>query len=367
MYVIFVEENDLMKKRKLIYVIHSLGVGGTEVALLSAIPKLCENFDFQLIVLKKYDQRLVRNFSKNELRSIIVFSGIFSYIHAFTYLRKQCPQIIISSLWKGALLALAQKKMNKSVQYIHFVHSSKFFHILDRMVSIQALKKADVIFCDSMASKEFVFPYTKGQPMKIISFLRFQNPVVFENKQSISPRGLYVGRIHPCKRLDRLVLFVNQLIVSGIDFYVDLYGRDDGAMLDIVQLIKRNHIQNNIVFKGEVEMSEVKDLFAQYDFYIQTSEAEGMAMSVVEAMQHGLVCILTNVGEIRNYAKPGENAIIIDEPFEEHMSTAVNACQELITKPELYNKIANNAFTSFKSKEIFADSLVNTILNSASI
>ena len=114
-------------------------------------------------------------------------------------------------------------------------------------------------------------------------------------------------------------------------------------------------------------MSEVKDLFAQYDFYIQTSEAEGMAMSVVEAMQHGLVCILTNVGEIRNYAKPGENAIIIDEPFEEHMSTAVNACQELITKPELYNKIANNAFTSFKSKEIFADSLVNTILNSASI
>ena len=351
-----------MAKTKLTYIIQSLGVGGAEVALLSAIPKLCAEFDFRLVCLKEYDEKLVAQLTEEEKKSIKVFSGISAYFQAYKYVLKLKPDLIISSLWKGSLLASILKLRNKKISCIQFIHSSTFFHFIDKLVLKFAVKQADAIFCDSASSEKFISAFVPKQtPIEVISFLRFSSPEKFVPKTEIHPKALFVGRFHSTKRIDRLIRFVAELKKEGLLFQVDLYGRDDGTQQEIVSLIEQLDLEKNVLLKGEVGLSEVKKLFPQYDFYFQTSDAEGMAMSVVEAMQHGLVCVLTNVGEIKNYAENNENAIIIPAPFDENFSPAINSIKNVFFDIQLYNKIAENAFNSFKHKEDFPTSLVKTI------
>ncbi len=65
-------------------------------------------------------------------------------------------------------------------------------------------------------------------------------------------------------------------------------------------------------------------------FFLMTSRWEGMAVSVVEAMQLGLIPVVTPVGEIANYCRAGTNAVIVDDDdaaAREVMSIAADACR----------------------------------------
>lgn len=351
-----------MSKRKVIYIIQSLGTGGAEVALLSALPALNESFEFRLVCLKKHDSKFTECLSENERKNIVTFDGLpFNYLYALCFILKFKPEILISSLWKGAVLGLMTKCLKPKVKYIEFIHSTIFFHFLDKLFTIWALKLSDVVFCDSTSAKAFANEYAHTKPIRIISFLRFRSPEMFIPKSKIKLKGLFIGRFHEVKRIDRLVSLTKKLVESGLPFELDLYGRDDGTMSVVKELIKEYNLENNMILKGEISSDKIKDLFPFYDFYFQTSAVEGMAMSVVEAMQHGLVCVVTNVGEINNYACNEENAVIISEPFENNLEDAIKQIKRSTIDLEFYNKLSENAYLEFASIEQFCDSLVKEL------
>ena len=351
-----------MSKSKVIYIIQSLGTGGAEVALLSAIPALNESFDFRLVCLKKYDTKFTECLTESERKNIITFDGLpFNYFYALWFILRFKPEIVISSLWKGAVLGVMTKWLRPKIKYIEFIHSTYFFHFLDKLFTIWALKVSDIVFCDSSSAQVFANEYVHSKPIKIISFLRFRSPKMFISKSKIKLKGLFIGRFHEVKRIDRLVLLIKKLVENGLPFQVDLYGRDDGAMSAVKELIKECKLENNVILKGEISSDKIKDLFPFYDFYFQTSAVEGMAMSVVEAMQHGLVCVVTNVGEINNYARNAENAIVITEPFEEKTMDVIQQIKETVCDLEQYNRLSKNAYLEFAKKAQFCDSLVNEI------
>ncbi len=348
--------------RKLVYIISSLNTGGAEVALLSAISTLNKSFDFRLVCLKKYDTIFTGSLTEDERKNIITFNNLpFNYLRALWFIIKFKPEIIISSLWKGAVLGIMTKCLKPKIKYIEFIHNSKFFHYLDKLFTILATKISDKVFCDSTSSFSFISKYTLGKPVKIISFLRFDSPQAIQPKEKIRLKALYIGRFHEQKRIDRLVVLVKKLSDAGLQFEVDLFGRDDGTMNSIKQLIVENNLEKLITCKGEITSGKVKSLFQHYDYYFQTSEIEGMAMSVVEAMQHGLVSVVTNVGEIKNYTRNGENAIVISEPFENQIENTIQLIKKTTVDIEFYNKLAQNAYLEFAEKMQFCDSLVNEL------
>lgn len=348
--------------KKVIYIIQSLGTGGAEVALLSAIQSLNNSFDFKLICLSKYNTKAVEDLTERERQNIVTFVGLpLNYLRALWFIVRYKPDIVISSLWKGAVLGLMTKCVKPKIKYVEFIHNSTFFHFLDKAFTWCAVKVADVLFCDSTSSKIFISKYAPSKSIRTISFLRFKSPKGIETKNEIKLKALYIGRFHEQKRIDRLVLLIKKLSDIGLFFEVDLYGRDDGTMDSIKQLIVKNNLEKNIRIKGEIASNKIKELFQHYNYYFQTSEVEGMAMSVVEAMQHGLVSIVTNVGEIKNYARNGENAITISEPFENNIENAIKQIKKSTTDLEFYNELSKNAFLEFATKEEFCDSLVETL------
>jgi glycosyltransferase involved in cell wall biosynthesis len=69
-------------------------------------------------------------------------------------------------------------------------------------------------------------------------------------------------------------------------------------------------LAGKVDFLGAMTMAQIEEATADASFFLQLSRQEGMAMSVVESMQLGLVPVVTKVGEIANYCRDGENAVM---------------------------------------------------------
>ena len=78
-------------------------------------------------------------------------------------------------------------------------------------------------------------------------------------------------------------------------------------------------------------------------FFINTSSHEGMAIAVTEAMQLGLVPIVTPVGEIANYCIDGLNSIYYQDSAYEKVLNAIN-------DQTVYDSLSSNARTYWNQK-----------------
>src|SRR5690606_7002624 len=136
-------------------------------------------------------------------------------------------------------------------------------------------------------------------------------------------RFCFVGRLHNVKNVPRAVEVIGWLRRQGIDARFDIYGRDDGDWAFIKKAIQMRRLDNYVNWKGEFFPEERSSVLSNYDFYIQLSSHEGRAMAVIEAMQHGLVCFVTPVGDIPVYINHMENGVLIDIKDETHWKASL--------------------------------------------
>ena len=98
--------------------------------------------------------------------------------------------------------------------------------------------------------------------------------------------------------------------INGLARFI-IVGPDGGDLERINAQVKRLGLMNAVCLTGGMNFDSIRRHAGSASFYLQTSLSEGMAMSVVEAMQLGLVPVVTPVGEIGNYCRDGENALVI--------------------------------------------------------
>jgi glycerol kinase len=60
-----------MGRKKLLYILHNVQIGGVEVALLSAIPDLNKKYDLRVLALGTVDHQIISNLTENEKVSFI--------------------------------------------------------------------------------------------------------------------------------------------------------------------------------------------------------------------------------------------------------------------------------------------------------
>jgi glycosyltransferase involved in cell wall biosynthesis len=91
---------------------------------------------------------------------------------------------------------------------------------------------------------------------------------------------------------------------------------------------------------------EIFGFACEGSFYLQTSLQEGMAMSVVEAMQLGLVPVVTPVGQIATYCRDGENSILVGDDDD----VVVRRLKTLATNPAMFRDLADGAHSTWLEK-----------------
>ena len=176
-----------------------------------------------------------------------------------------------------------------------------------------------------------------------------------------TPIIVYVGAVHPYKkRVDVFLELINSMgkHENKIDVRFLFIGNNDRTNTHrklTAQLIEiaGNSSNTNVQFTGHVE--NVSMYLKCADIYILPSDAEGLPNSVIEAMACGLPVIMNKIEGISDFIlKHKVNGYITKN---NKISDYVTIINKLLTNPEEYSKISQNARNCIAER--FTDEIIN--------
>ena len=107
-------------------------------------------------------------------------------------------------------------------------------------------------------------------------------------------RLLFLGHLDERKGVPELVAALATARLRNVDWHLDLAGA--GEVQRFRTVVSEMELEDRVTFHGWVRHERVYELSRAADIFVLPSRAEGQAMSLIEAMAHGLAIIATPVG-----------------------------------------------------------------------
>ncbi|MBY8823608.1 glycosyltransferase family 4 protein [Sphingomonas colocasiae] len=276
--------------------------------------------------------------------------GIAAFWRAWKRLRGERPDVVIFSLWRSVPLALALKLARPKTRIAYFIHSAKVRHVPDAICSWLASRFADQVWCDSQATLDERRDIPARASTHIISFVtsRREPP----DQRALAARFVSWGRLNPIKGIDDSIRLIARLNSSGVDARFEAWGPDDGDKARLVDLAAELGVADRVAFPGPVARGRIADVAARHSFFLQLSRHEGMGMSVVEAMQLGLVPITTEVGQMAHYVQPRRTGVRVDRA---RLDLAVDEIVALLADQAAFLDLSRGAYAYWQSAPLYAD------------
>uniref|UniRef100_UPI00405702C9 glycosyltransferase family 4 protein n=1 Tax=Candidatus Electronema sp. TaxID=2698783 RepID=UPI00405702C9 len=347
-------------KKNIYHILSDFKIGGVEVAARSSLEYLNKEYNFYIISFGKIEHDFLKainvgyrnNIFQLNYKSLSLFKD---FLKIYRQLKKNPPQVFLFSLWKASALSFILKMKYQKIVFITCIHSTKFFHSFDRYFSIKSVLSANYIFVDSMSTGKFISSYT-NKNYRVISF--FTKKILSKKKEFHGEKicFLYLGRMSKDKGIEQSIDLIYFLRENMMDVELHLYGRDDGYLKTMQQKIQKKGLGTYIHFMGPIDPNEVPTVLERYNFYLQLSEHEGMAISVCEAMQAGLVCLVRPVGEIAHYSKDLYSAIHYKDSFMQGKELL-----KILRNKDLLQKISATAPQTFSGVPLYKHSLAAAI------
>ena len=342
---------------EVIHIIPHDGVGGVEVAARSMLKCDSLNDNFKLF--------LIAGKSLNENKANVIESPFSSANNPLAYLRgifkiySKTPDVLVCSLWRSIPIGVVIKLLRPKTKLVFFLHLASTVHLLDRYLHKLMLLYCDFIWADSQATLNARVNNVHSYQTQVISFVTHKlNPLITVNNPA-SLHFVFWGRINHQKGLDRAIRFIKVLVSAGHHCKYDIWGRNDGEKEKLIDLINTLELTDYVEFKGLANYSDLQRISAMHSFYLQFSRSEGMAMSVLEAMQLGLIPVVTPVGEIENYCVNKRNSIVVYEldTFKE----PVNFLVSILKERKLFYGLRNEAINTWKNKPLYENDFIHSV------
>ncbi|WP_093052181.1 glycosyltransferase [Salipaludibacillus aurantiacus] len=349
-------------KKKVLFTLINMNIGGTEKALLDMVRELPEDqYDITILMLEEYGGfldsvplnvkvRYLKNYDlikpvihnpprvtsmdyikKGKLIKSICFSTYYlvskfkkNKSFLFDYLLKNYPQIDndydIAVAYAGPMDFISYFVLNKitakkKVQWIHFDITKIGF---DKAFANKNYDKFDKIFVVSEEAKNKVIKTVPGIKKKTEVFYNLISPNrikqlakegkgfddVFDGK-----RILTVGRLTKEKGLDLAIKALARLISEG--YNVRWYCVGEGKYRDDYEkLIKTYNLENKFILLGsDTNPYRYMD---QCDIYVQCSRHEGYCITLAEARHLNKPIVTTNFTGAGEHIKNGETGLIVN-------------------------------------------------------
>jgi glycosyltransferase involved in cell wall biosynthesis len=318
------------------------GIGGVETAARSigCVKRGEMRFEVDFIFQNIHSRR-----TKYRFNPIPLLAAAWKYA-------KGDVDLLIVSLWRAYIVGVIAKLLRPELKMVVFIHLTHDVHWLDRHSTRWAASLADEIWADSEATMS---NRLKGLPFKkhrVISFVtrRFEAPP----PQAVEPSFIFWGRLNSQKGIERAIRIFASICKKRPSARFRLIGPDGGSLASLKALAVSLGLKDEIDFLGPATHEEIIDLARHASFYLQTSEYEGMAMSVVESMQLGLVPVVTPVGEIASYCRHNYNAVFVksdQQVIEDVMQLLDSACK--------YHTLRSNAIATWTNHPLYRDCVLN--------
>lgn len=372
-------------KKKILFVMNNLNVGGAEKALVSML----QVFDFSRyevdLLLFKQEGLFLKQLPADvnllpEPENWKYFDMPFSQVVKENFFRRKWNVIIQRILFKVA--QLKPKKAPEMEQFgwksraktitplskkydvaIGFLQNNPNYFVVDK---VNAKKKIGYIHNDYELlglNKEFDLSYFKVLDSIITisescldvlnkQFPNFQNKLFYipnivseklirklagDGNPYVEPqiKILSIGRLEPQKAFHRAIEAAQILVNKGYDIRWDILGEGNQRRF-LENKIKDYHLENVLLLQG-LEPNPYKFL-KNCDFFVQPSDFEGKSIAVDEAKILQKVIILTNYPTAKDQIRHLQNGYISEKNGE----AVANAIIELIKNKHLQGKFVAN-------------------------
>ncbi|MDB5470612.1 MAG: hypothetical protein JWR84_2172 [Caulobacter sp.] len=330
----------------LLHVLPRDGVGGAEIAARQAAQAAPGQVTVAVLAGPVLGPATPNRFSLNGLGPFDPVAAIRAGLLALD------RPVAVFSLWKSALAMLATALLAPRTRRVLFLHSDRRTHLADRAASWLQAWLAHEVWADCRRSLEGLGPLTPaGKPTRVISFMarRLEAPA----RSTPRPRFIFWGRLTPLKRIDRAIALFAQLAKERPDASFLIIGPDDRSEASLRAQVQALGLNGQVAFAGAKSLDEIAVLAAGYDFFVQLSEQEGAAMSLIEAMQLGLVPIVTPVGEMATYVKPLETGVVYQS--QDQAAADIGA---ILDDAPLFNRIGAAAVDHWRGQRLYHEDLL---------
>jgi glycosyltransferase involved in cell wall biosynthesis len=168
-------------------------------------------------------------------------------------------------------------------------------------------------------------------------------------------RILYAGRVvQKQKRVMDFVDLIKALGLKKVDYLFNIVG--DGDQLEkLKNAVSELAESKKVSFWGRVPEEIMPSIWQQHDVYVQVSEYEGTSISMLEAMSHGTVPVLTNASSgIETVIRPGVNGFIVPVG---NMANMANLISKLASKEGWLEALGYQAHQTAKEYSLKSHSL----------
>lgn len=142
---------------------------------------------------------------------------------------------------------------------------------------------------------------------------------------------LYVGRLSAAKGLPILLNSLAQLQGDYPDLRLTVVGDGEDRQL-LEQFARQRGVSDRVLFVGYQSQTEVRAAMAQTDVFVMPSFAEGVPVSLMEAMAAGVPVVTTRIAGISELVDDGVNGYLVS-PGDSDALTAKIA--QLLDEPTL--------------------------------
>ncbi|KSV57498.1 glycosyltransferase [Acetivibrio ethanolgignens] len=302
---------------------------------------------FNFLLIKELRQEVIKQ--KNLKKILYAFFYENFYCNVCQIIKKVQleGEVYLYSFWlsRGAYAVARYKRENankvkKAVSRAHgydlYEERNKLKYLPFRNFIRENLD--EIYFISKHGKNYFLNRYGKADCQYEISRLGTNNEKriekIIRNKKEICIASC--SSIISVKRLDLLIRILKELKVPYRWIHIG-----NGKLREEIETYAGKVLpKNSYLFLGKIENDKVLEIYKEYDvdFFINTSDSEGIPVSIMEAMSAGIPVICRNVGgngEIVN----GENGLLLEEKEED---IVINRMEEFLKirleKREEYRK-----------------------------
>jgi glycosyltransferase involved in cell wall biosynthesis len=277
----------------------------------------------------------------------------------------------LSAACPGAILAAKLKEKPSVVFYeynwayqVTHVNQGRALGTLASLIENYVIKNADVVVTRNASLKNEL--HQRGARRVVIIPLTFNEDVfrpgidVTELKKRYGIRDekilMFVGRLHPVKRLDLLLRAVQQLDQTYKLFIVGTGVLEN----ELKEMAESFGVADRVLFTGAVPYSEVPKFMNMADLMVMTSSIEGQPRILIEAMSCGTPAVGTNVFGIRDTIEDGVTGYLAsDDPSD--IAEKISKALEKEEFPQMCRSVALKKYShkmcEAKEKALFEELL----------
>lgn len=272
-----------------------------------------------------------------------VFRVVYSLGAMLVFLVRVIPYGIVhvhsaadGSFYRKTIYTYLTKALGKKL--VFHIHGSNFEAFRERSernakIVRKALNRADAIVVLSEQMKGLVAKFCDNPNVWVLP-----NPIVIpteEEKASYQRRNdkvnlLFMGEIGPRKGIYDLVQALATL-PEDCRSRLLLHVCGNNEIEKLKQVVNDLKLQDCCIVHGWTDGEKKKEFFSTSDVYILPSYAEGLPISILEAMAYSMPVISTEVGGIPEIVRTGVNGYLI-QPGD--IGELARSIEELVRDPE---------------------------------